>query len=120
MPCNMSPSPHLSLSAEFPNQSQQVRPAIEVPLDTSVHWKGHRFVLTSSIVQRSYALESTRRSARAFYGTGHLSVSMKGGEILVQANEGDGLLGRGPAMKWQTSFLEPKFGGTRCVHLNKW
>ena len=92
----------------------QARPAVEVPLDTNVHWKGHRFVLTSGIVQRSNAMESTRRSARAFYGNGDLSVSMKNGEIQVQRNyESDGLLAVGPAMRWPTSYLESKFGGTR-------
>eukprot|EP00903_Cladosiphon_okamuranus_P016206 g14954.t1 len=108
--CSSHDMPVTDTSEETP--SQQVRPAIEIPLDTSVHWKGHRFVLTSGIVQRSNALESTRRTARAFYGTGDLLVSMKGDEILVQANEGESLLGRGPTMKWPTSYLESMFGGT--------
>lgn len=106
----------LPLFSNLPTQSQ-ARPAVEVPLDTSVHWKGHRFMLTSGIVQRSNALEPTRRNARAFYGDGDLSVSMKRGEIVVRRHdEGDGLLAEGPAMRWPTSHLESTFDTTRCAY----
>ncbi|CAM9524628.1 unnamed protein product, partial [Pylaiella littoralis] len=89
------------------------RPAIEIPLDTSIHWKGHRFSLTSGIVKQSNALESTSREARALYGGGSLAVSMKDGEVLVKRSGEDGGIAKGPTMKWPISHLEAAFGGTR-------
>ncbi|CAM9174985.1 unnamed protein product [Ectocarpus sp. 4 AP-2014] len=44
-----------------------VKTTIEVPTDTSVHWKGHRFLLASSSGQRSNATDSKRRSVRSFF-----------------------------------------------------
>lgn len=91
---------------------RQVRPAIEVPLDTSIHWKGHRFSLHSGIVKQSNALEDTRRNARALLGGGSLTVSIVDGEIQVQKNGKDGGSARGPTIKWPASHLQTDFPST--------
>ncbi len=108
------PTHYTHPSSSLHHQTQtQARPAIEIPLNTDIHWKGHRFLLTSGLVQRSNALESTRRSARAFYGDEDLAVSLKDGEIRVQRNEGGRLLEDGPIMRWPTGHLDAMFAATR-------
>lgn len=96
----------VSLEHVRPSQGRSPgRHSIEVPIDTDVNWKGHRFLLTSRISQRSNALESTLRSSRAFYGTRDLSVAIKDDKVVVQPRGGGkgaaSNVDLGTSTKWQ-------------------
>ncbi|CBJ27375.1 hypothetical protein Esi_0067_0071 [Ectocarpus siliculosus] len=107
---------HTSPEAGISTVGSPGRPNIEVPLETDVNWKGHRFLLTSGISQRSNALESTLRSSRAFYGTSDLSVAIKGDGVVVQPRGGGKGASRnveaGASTKWQMTNFESLYAAS--------
>ncbi|CAM9533486.1 unnamed protein product [Ectocarpus sp. 6 AP-2014] len=107
---------HTSPEAGISTVRSPGRPNIEVPLEADVNWKGHRFLLTSGISQRSNALESTLRSSRAFYGTSDLSVAIKGDGVVVQPRGGGkGALRNveaGASTKWQMTNFESLYAAS--------